>query len=168
MASFLFVTQTMIDSWMGQGKIDFSGTVMTLLSGEGKGRTYTLQPALRFMKLVGSESDPHKLLAKVKTPQQLKELGAELMGDSAIVGDIAYEVQQGFLAEMSALQAAAGAAASATANPTATPSPTATPTSGPAPLKLTNVTKPAPKPEPARDVTEEADMLADFLLDKLN
>jgi hypothetical protein len=105
----LFVSQAMLDSWADQGKIDFVGNVMTLLQGEGKGRSYALEPAVRFMKVLGAESDPHALLAKVKTIAQLREMGADPAGDSVILGEVAYEVEPGFLAEVSALQAAAAA-----------------------------------------------------------
>jgi hypothetical protein len=111
MASYLFVSQAMLDSWAEQGKIDIAGNTMTILTGGGTGRAYALEPAVRFMKILSSETDPHALLAKVKTPTQLKELGAEHLGDSVVLGDSAYEVQPGFLAEVSALQAAAAAQA---------------------------------------------------------
>jgi hypothetical protein len=109
MPGLLFVSQAMLDSWADQGKIDFVGNVMTLLAGEGTGRSYALEPAVRFMKVVGAEADPHALIAKVKTADQLREMGAEQVGDSVVLGEVGYEVQPGFLAEVSALQAAAAA-----------------------------------------------------------
>ncbi len=109
MSGLLFVSQAMLDSWAEAGKIDFVGNVMTLLSGDGKGRSYALDPAVRFMKVLGDEKDPNGLLHKVKSVAQLKELGADPAGDSCILGDVAYEVQPGFLAEASVLQAAASA-----------------------------------------------------------
>ncbi len=99
----------MLDSWAGQGKIDFVGNVMTLLVGEGGGRSYALEPAVRFLKVIGPEADPNALIAKVKTDDQLRDMGAEHVGDSVVLGDMGYEVQSGFLAEVSALQAAAAA-----------------------------------------------------------
>src|SRR5512138_478577 len=118
MGRLLFVSQAMLDSWAGQGKIDFVGDVMTLLAGEGKGRGYALDPAVRFLKVVGNEPDPNGLLHKVKTVAQLKEMGAEPVDDSCILGDLAYEVEPGFLAEAAALAAAATAQG---ARPTAAP-----------------------------------------------
>ena len=109
MAGLLFVSQAMIDSWADQGRIDFVGNVMTMLSGEGSGRSYELEPAVRFLALLGADQDPHQLLKKVKSLVQLKELGAEAIDSSVVLGDVAYEVEPGFLAEMSALQAAAAA-----------------------------------------------------------
>ncbi len=109
MAGLLFVSQAMLDSWAEQGKIDFVGNVMTLLVGEGKGRSYALEPAVRFMKVLGADADPNGLVHKVKSVTQLREMGAEPAEDSCILGDVAYEVQPGFLVEASALQAAATA-----------------------------------------------------------
>src|SRR5512142_2255040 len=110
MGRLLFVSQAMLDSWAGQGKIDFVGNVMTLLAGEGKGRSYALDPAVRFLKVLGGDADPNALVHKVKTVAQLREMGAEPVGDSCILGDVGYEVEPGFLAEAAALQAAATAA----------------------------------------------------------
>ena len=107
MAGLLFVAQAMLDSWAEQGKIDFVGNVMTLLAGESRGRSYALDPTVRFLKVLGADTDPNQLLRKVKSLAQLRELGAEAVDTSVILGDVAYEVEPGFLAEMSALQAAA-------------------------------------------------------------
>ena len=106
MGGLLFVTQSMLDRWAEQGRIDFVGNVMTLLAGAGKGRRYALEPAFRFLAVVGVETDPHVLLEKVKTRAQLEQLGAEPVGDSCILGDVAYEIEPGFLAEAAAVRAA--------------------------------------------------------------
>jgi len=185
MAGLLFVAQAMLDSWAGQGKIDFVGNVMTVLSGEGRGRSYALDPAVRFMALLGADVDPHQLLRKVKSLVQLRELGAEAVDTSVILGDVAYEVEQGFLAEMSALQAAAGARpgpARAAGRPDPAP-PSAAPPAGAPPRAPPAAQAPAPAPAPApaaraygssplpKDLEErrkEAEALARFLLDNLS
>jgi hypothetical protein len=102
MAGLLFVSQAMLDARAEQRKIDFQGDVMLLLDGAGKGRSYALEPAIRFLKLVGAEEDPHRLVGKVKTEAQLRSLGAELLGSSVLLGDVGYEVQSGFLADAKA------------------------------------------------------------------
>lgn len=111
MGGLLFVSQAILDTWASQGKIDFAGNVMTILAGDGQGRTYRLDSAVRFLQVIGADADPNGLLHKVKQEVQLKEQGAEVMGDSVILGDIAYMVEPGFLAEADALQAAAAAKA---------------------------------------------------------
>jgi len=163
MAGLLFVSQAMIDSWADQGRIDFVGNVMTLLSGEGRDRSYALEPAVRFLALLGADADPHRLLKKVKSLAQLRELGAEVVDASVVLGDVAYEVEPGFLAETSALQAAA-AARTAPAPAPAAPAPAAPAPSPPA------VARPASGPLPANLEArrKEAEELARFLLDKLS
>lgn len=190
MGGLLFVTQAMLDSWAGQGKIDFVGNVMTLLGGEG-GRSYGLEPAVRFMKVLGADEDPNRLLHKVKSVAQLREMGAEPAEDSCILGDVAYEVQPGFLAEASALQAAATAPPAARASPPPLPGPGAAAAGkAPAPPPVTPPGKapaapaaaaPPPAAEPRsrplgstplpkelEEKRKEAEALARFLLENLS
>jgi hypothetical protein len=177
MSGLLFVSQAMLDSWAEAGKIEFVGNVMSLLAGEGKGRSYALDPAVRFLKVLGEEKDPNGLLHKVKSLAHLKEMGAEPAGDSCILGDVAYEVQPGFLAEAAALQAAASA--SPAAKPTAQPAPAA-PVALPAdaPSKGAGPSQGAPArsrplgttplPKELEEKRKEAEALARFLLDNLS
>lgn len=163
MSGLLFVSQAMLETWAEQGKIDFAGNVMTLLAGDGKGRTYALEPAVRFLSVVGPDQDPHGLVHKVKSVSQLREMGAEPVDDSCILGDTAYEVQPGFLAEGAALQAAAKAPrltpppirSSAAAAAAAAPKP-ARPLGG------------SPLPKDLEDRRKEAEALARFLLENLS
>jgi pyruvate/2-oxoglutarate dehydrogenase complex dihydrolipoamide acyltransferase (E2) component len=169
MAGLLFVSQAMLDSWAGQGKIDLVGDVMHVLAGAGKGRSYALDPAVRFLEVLGADADPNQLLRKVKTTAQLKALGAEAVDDSVVLGDVAYEVEPGFLAEASALEAAATAQAAAPAAPrpagrapAAPAAPAVPPAGAPAP--------PAAKPraEELEARRKEAEALARFLLRNLS
>ena len=155
MSGLLFVSQAMLDSWTEQGKIDFVGNVMTLLSGEGKGRSYGLDPAVKFVKVEGADADPHQLLRKVKSEAQLRELGADHFDTSVIYKDVAYQVEPGFLAEVSALQAAAAAqsqprAAAVGAQPQ------------PAPAAQKGM------PRDLEERRKEAEALAKFLLENLS
>src|SRR6266511_1613512 len=81
MSGLLFVSQAVLESWTEQGKIDFQGDLMTLCAGEGQGYSYVLGPAVRFMKVLGTDVDPNALLGRVKTDSQLRALGAEQVGD---------------------------------------------------------------------------------------
>jgi hypothetical protein len=168
MPGLLFVSQAMLDSWAEQGKIDFVGNVMTLLAGEGKGRSYALDPAVRFLKVLGAEKDPNGLVHKVKSASQLRELGAEPAGDSCILGDVAYEVQPGFLAEDAALQAAASARpASGPPRPRAA-GPAAVPPQGTPPDARARPLGGAPLPRELEEKRKEAEALARFLLENLS
>jgi hypothetical protein len=162
----LFVTQALLDSWAGQGKIELTGNILMLLQGAGKGRSYALEPAVRFLKVLGAEEDPHKLLAKVKQISQLRELGAEQVSNSVIVGDVAYEVESGFLAEASALQAASAAVPSEGASPR----PAVAPGGSVKPAPRVGAAPPPQRPLP-RELEEkrkEAEALARFLLENLS
>jgi len=153
MAGLLFVSQAILDTWAGQGKIEFAGNVMTILSGEGSGRSYTLQPAVRFLQVVGADSDPHGLVRKVKGEAQLREMGAEVLSDAVILGDVAYQVEPGFFAEGAALQAAAASRpdpARVSKPPFATP------------------LAPAEDPQELEKRRKEAEALARFLLENLS
>jgi hypothetical protein len=169
MSGLLFVSQAMLDSWAEAGKIDFVGNVMTLLAGDGKGRSYALDPAVRFMKVLGGEKDPNGLLHKVKSVAQLRELGADPADDNCILGDLVYEVQPGFLAEAAALQAAASAKPSSGASPAA---PAAAQGPGDQAGKEGEArSKPlgsGPLPKDLEEKRKEAEALARFLLDNLS
>lgn len=170
MSGLLFVSQAMLDSWAEAGKIDFVGNVMTLLAGEGKGRSYALDPAVRFLKVLGDDRDPNGLLHKVKSLAQLKELGAEPAGDSCILGDVAYEVQPGFLAEAAALQAAASAKPAVDARPAAPPPAGQAPgaTAGQGADARSRPLGSGPLPKDLEEKRKEAEALARFLLDNLS
>jgi hypothetical protein len=169
MSGLLFVSQAMLDSWAEAGKIDFVGNVMTLLAGDGKGRSYALDPAVRFMKVLGDEKDPNGLLHKVKSVAQLRELGADPADDNCILGDLVYEVQPGFLAEAAALQAAATAKPDpAAARPAA---PTGQAPGDPAAKGADARSRPlgaGPLPKDLEEKRKEAEALARFLLDNLS
>jgi hypothetical protein len=98
MSGLLFVSQLALEAWAEQRKIEFQGNVMTLVAGGWQGRSYDLDPAVLFLKVLNAERDPHGMLAKVKTEAQLRELGAEHLEGSVVLGELAYEVQPGFLA----------------------------------------------------------------------
>jgi hypothetical protein len=164
MAGLLFVSQAMLDTWAGQGKIDFQGNVMTALAGGGQGRRYVLEPAVRFLRVIGADADPHGLVARVKPMQALRERGAEAMGDSVVLGDVAYEVQPGFLADASALEAAQAAPPSQSP-----PSPASVVATGRG-ASQSHFSQPlAPPPAVAmEEKRKEAEALARFLLENLS
>ena len=104
MADFLFVPQDMLDKWADQGRVELKGHVLTLLREK---KSFQLTSAVRFLKLEAGE-DVARLLNKVKTLDALKQMRAEQYMNSVILGEAAYKVQQGFLAEANALRRAVG------------------------------------------------------------
>jgi hypothetical protein len=150
MADYLFVPQSVLDKWSEQGRIEVNGNVLTIL---GEQKSFALTPAVRFIKMEAGE-DNAGLLAKVKTTDALKQMGAEHYMESVILGENAYQVQQGFLADANALRRAAAAS-------------TAT-SSAPAPAPPGGAADPAKAPAGQGEKKgEEQDMLEQFLLDNL-
>src|SRR5438067_3907845 len=144
MADYLFVPQSVLDRWSEQGRIAVDGNVLTIL---GEKKSFALTSAVRFIKMEAGD-DNAGLLQKVKTTDALKQMGAEHYRESVILGENAYQVQQGFLADANALRRAAAAS-----QPAAPKAATAAPA---------DPAKPGEKKEGG-----EQDMLERFLLDNL-
>ncbi len=102
MGDLKFVPQSMLDTWADLGKIELDGNTLRIPS---ESVTFSLTPAVRFVSLIEGE-DQHKLLTKVKPEAYVREIGGQVVTDSCLVGDTAYQVQPGFLAEGAALAAA--------------------------------------------------------------
>jgi len=151
MADYLFVPQSVLARWSEQGRIEVDGNVLTIL---GEHKSFALTPAVRFIKMEAGD-DNAGLLAKVKTTDALKQMGAEHYMESVILGESAYQVQQGFLADANALRRAAAASQAQQ--------------SGPAPAGKSGNANPAAAGQgtPDEKKGEEQDMLEQFLLDNL-
>jgi hypothetical protein len=89
----LFVSQSQMDQWTSGGKVGLQDDLMTVPALK---RTFRLEGAVRFLKVVGG-NDEHKLTGKVKTLTDLAAVGAEQYGGSVILGDSAYECEEGFI-----------------------------------------------------------------------
>ena len=157
MADYLFVPQSVLDKWSEQGRIAVEGNVLTIL---GENKDFSLTSAVRFMKMEAGD-DTAGLLQKVKTTDALKQMGAEHYMESVILGEVAYQVQQGFLADANALRRAA----------TASQPPAPKAAAPPPPRPVAAAPPPAPAAPPAAKSEDkkagEQDMLAQFLLDNL-
>jgi hypothetical protein len=90
----LFIPQERLDDWSASGTVGLDDTRMSLRDGD---EGLDLAPAVRIVREVSGEGDPRGLVGKVKTLEQLEELGADHYRDSVIVGDSAYEVIEGFV-----------------------------------------------------------------------
>lgn len=120
----LFLPQATLEEWALAEKADIQDGKLVIKEEKS---SVPVTPAFHFTQCV-SGSDDKKLLSKVKTEAAATALGVEAMGDSALLGETAYEIVTGYLAEV-------------------------------APAK--------PPTDPKKKTTAEADMLAEFLLNKL-
>lgn len=156
MAKILFFSNKIIDSWSDGKKIEIQGNTLTLKAGPQGPTQFTLEEAVRFLKISGSEQDTPGLLGKIKTKKQLDEMGAEAYMESVIYKDIPYEVELGYLGRSTGTAPAAAASAPAEAPKASAPPP-----------------PPPPKPEEEKldqsqvapeGAASDEDLLANFLL----
>ena len=90
----LFISQERLDEWTMDQKAILDSGRLTLTE---LGRVFLVEPAVRFMTVAGNEDDPNDLLNRVLTEKELTKMGADLYMNSVIHGDIAYDVQPGFV-----------------------------------------------------------------------
>jgi hypothetical protein len=92
----LFLPQKTLEEWALAERADVKDDRLVVAKESG---TYPVVPGVHFIKLV-SGPDERKLVAKVKTHEQLQKLGAEHMAETVILGETAYEVEPGYIADV--------------------------------------------------------------------
>ncbi|MBI5526590.1 MAG: hypothetical protein HY897_09660 [Deltaproteobacteria bacterium] len=95
MGRFYFVSQRQLDEWLGHGNADLSGETLSLRLD----RQYLARmlPALYFTRIVSSPEDGRELTGKAVPLEKVQGMGAEVMQGSAVIGDDAYDVEEGFI-----------------------------------------------------------------------
>ena len=144
MARTYFVSQKQLDKWLDSGTAELGTDTMSFRLD----RQYQVRmsPAMYFVRIVSSPNDTRKMTGKVLELDALKKMGAESLGGSIVLGDDAYDVEEGFL-----LREAAQASSKPPEPPAAKP----------------------PKHESARspvvvnDPSDDVEMLAAFVLSNL-
>ena len=91
----LFFAQEVVDGWLEGGQASLEGDELTHQAGP----RFKLTGGVVFRAEVGSGHDGLGLCGKVKTVDEVEALNGELVIGSALIGDHAYEVTDGFLAE---------------------------------------------------------------------
>jgi len=94
----IFIPQEKLEAWVSEGKMSFSDNVVTTLSGEKA--SYKLIPAYKFLKLTSGSEDAPDLLGTVKTKDELRDFNPDIFLDSIIIGDLAYEVETGYIGNL--------------------------------------------------------------------
>lgn len=90
----LYISQRRLDSWTSENRLEVTGDTMTLVELE---RSFAIRPAVRFLNVVGDDDDPHDLVGRVKEEAELEGMGADHLATSVIYGEVAYEVEMGFV-----------------------------------------------------------------------
>ena len=90
----LFISQGALDAWVAAGRAQIDGEV---LFDRETGQRFRLASAVRFVAEVTGGPDAYALVGKVKDAEQLARMKAELLGASVVLGDNAYDVEEGFV-----------------------------------------------------------------------
>ncbi len=90
----IFLSQEALDSWISDGRADIQGDVLVDKVG---GHTFQLREGVRFLSEVSGGADAEMLVGRVKDLSQLATMGGEYMSDSVVLGELAYQVQPGFV-----------------------------------------------------------------------
>jgi hypothetical protein len=93
MSELLFVSQATLEAWMEADKVRFEDNLLTLLADQA---TYELAPAVRILGLLDGD-DSAGLVGQVQTVAELAAINAEQYRDSVILGDTAYQCEEGFV-----------------------------------------------------------------------
>lgn len=104
--SRLFIAQDALDVWVAEGRGE---VVLDELTDHTSKRRFRLREGVRFVAEVTGAPDAHNLVGKVKDLEQLAALEGEHLADSVIIGDNAYQVQQGFVGVPVGAEASVGA-----------------------------------------------------------
>ncbi len=94
MQNRVFFPQSAVDQWAVEGTVDLVGGELILLA---EGRRYKVEEAVHVVLEVTGANDERKVIGKVKLRSQFVEIGAEILENSMILGDNAYDIVNGWL-----------------------------------------------------------------------
>jgi hypothetical protein len=90
----VFFPQEALDQWIVDATVDLRDGELTIVA---EGRRFKLAEAVRVLREVTGGADPHELVGRVKARTYLEQLGAELVESSMLLGDLAYDVEPGWI-----------------------------------------------------------------------
>ncbi len=94
MQNRIFFPQAALDHWVVEGAVELAGNQLTIIA---ENRRYRIAEAVRVLREVTGTPDANDIVGKVKSRGYFEELGAEILEDSMIIGDNAYDVKTGWL-----------------------------------------------------------------------
>lgn len=93
MQNRVFFPQACLDQWGVEGKIELTPTELVVVD---EGRRFAILEVVRVVAEVTGANDPHGLIGKVRPKAELEAMGAEILENSMIIGDNAYDVVPGW------------------------------------------------------------------------
>lgn len=94
MALKVFISQSAIDAWVSAEQAEIAGSMLSFRSYAG---ALELVPASLFERISAGQTDPHTLVGKVLDEEAILALGGETYMTSVLLGEIAYDIEPGFL-----------------------------------------------------------------------
>ena len=94
MAVKIFISQGAIDAWVSSDQAEIAGSQLTF---RGRPGALELVPASLFRHISAGKTDPHTLVGKVLDEEAILALGGETYMSSVLLGEIAYDVEPGFV-----------------------------------------------------------------------
>lgn len=91
----VFFPDEALDAWLASGKAELAAGYLTT---KPEGHRYRVVEAVRVLGEVTGGADGHELVGKVKPLVYVRELGAEVLGDSMVLDDNAYDIVTGWVA----------------------------------------------------------------------
>ena len=92
----IYVSQKRVQQWTEEGRVHIEGNQMTLPE---LGRMFRLTEAFYVERAVSDGGDVLGIKGRVKTRNQIAQLGGEVFLNSLVIGDAAYEGDPGFVGE---------------------------------------------------------------------
>ena len=106
MRTSLYISAETFMRMEADGELSLSGESFTL---DGDDRTYEMQPAVRFIGVLSGD-DEAGYVGQVLPVAEVVDGGGEHYQDSVLVGEVAYQVEEGFLGTPPPALATAGPA----------------------------------------------------------
>jgi hypothetical protein len=92
----VFFPQACLDQWGVEGKIELTPSELVVLAGGAGARRVAIDEVVRVVREVTGSPDPRGIVGKVKPKAELEAMGAEILENSMIIGDNAYDVVPGW------------------------------------------------------------------------
>lgn len=90
----VFIPTEMLENLAAARRVDFNGEELFVLPSRHR---FQCADAIRILSEVASGADPLGLCGTVRTREAIEAMGGEILGDSLLVEDAAYDVAPGVL-----------------------------------------------------------------------
>ena len=91
----IFISGGVLDSLFAENKAELDGDRLTIHTRNDQ--VYRITAAFKFISVADGSKDSNGLMGKIYTKEELDKIKADIYMDSAIVNDLAYTVEPGFV-----------------------------------------------------------------------